>query len=59
MKYFIMAMLVSVSLSAKAEEHNSDSAVSYILPSQAISHSGRTDSSGCHMDRKAGTRHCH
>lgn len=22
-------------------------------------HSGRTDKNGCHMDRKAGTRHCH
>ena len=22
-------------------------------------HSGGTDKNGCHMDRKAGTRHCH
>ena len=22
-------------------------------------HSGGTDANGCHMDRKAGTRHCH
>lgn len=25
----------------------------------AVAHSGRTDKNGCHMDRKAGTRHCH
>ncbi|CAK7025620.1 YHYH domain-containing protein [Saezia sanguinis] len=25
----------------------------------AQAHSGRTDSNGCHMDRKTGTRHCH
>ncbi len=24
-----------------------------------IEHSGRTDSNGCHRDRKTGTRHCH
>lgn len=24
-----------------------------------LAHSGGTDSKGCHMDRKAGTRHCH
>ncbi|MEM7499504.1 MAG: YHYH domain-containing protein [Pseudomonadota bacterium] len=24
-----------------------------------IAHGGRTDSSGCHNDRKSGTRHCH
>lgn len=25
----------------------------------AFAHGGRTDKNGCHMDRKAGTRHCH
>lgn len=25
----------------------------------AIAHGGRTDSQGCHNDKKAGTRHCH
>lgn len=25
----------------------------------ALAHGGRTDKNGCHMDRKAGTRHCH
>ncbi len=25
----------------------------------ASAHGGRTDSQGCHNDRKAGTRHCH
>jgi hypothetical protein len=25
----------------------------------AMAHSGGTDKDGCHMDRKAGTRHCH
>ena len=24
-----------------------------------FAHSGGTDKNGCHMDRKAGTRHCH
>lgn len=24
-----------------------------------IAHGGRTDSQGCHNDKKAGTRHCH
>jgi hypothetical protein len=25
----------------------------------AIAHGGRTDKTGCHNDRNAGTRHCH
>ncbi|MEM7178919.1 MAG: YHYH domain-containing protein [Pseudomonadota bacterium] len=24
-----------------------------------VHHGGRTDSAGCHKDRKTGTRHCH
>ena len=24
-----------------------------------FAHGGRADRNGCHMDRKAGTRHCH
>ena len=30
-----------------------------LLPSAALSHSGGTDSSGCHNDRKTGGYHCH
>jgi len=30
-----------------------------LLPAEAKSHGGGTDANGCHMDRKAGTRHCH
>jgi len=26
---------------------------------KGVAHSGRTDSSGCHNDRKKGTYHCH
>lgn len=29
------------------------------VTADAWAHSGRTDKNGCHMDRKAGTRHCH
>lgn len=34
-------------------------AVALILAAPAESHGGRTDANGCHMDRKAGKRHCH
>ena len=30
-----------------------------LLPLFAHAHSGGTDSNGCHMDHKTGTRHCH
>lgn len=30
-----------------------------LTTASAWAHSGRTDKNGCHMDRKAGTRHCH
>ncbi len=30
-----------------------------IAAAPAWAHGGRTDKDGCHMDRKAGTRHCH
>lgn len=30
-----------------------------IISTEAFAHSGRTDSNGCHHDRKTGTRHCH
>jgi len=32
---------------------------SFLVPLQAFGHSGRTDSSGCHNDRKRGGYHCH
>lgn len=28
-------------------------------PTDGVEHGGRTDKSGCHRDRKNGTRHCH
>jgi F0F1-type ATP synthase assembly protein I len=35
-------------------------AASTAVPSSdVVEHGGRTDSSGCHRDTKAGTRHCH
>lgn len=35
-------------------------AIAVLLASSlAMAHSGGTDKDGCHMDRKAGTRHCH
>lgn len=34
-------------------------AVVLMLSAGAWAHSGGTDSSGCHMDHKNGTRHCH
>ena len=30
-----------------------------LLPHHALSHSGRTNSEGCHTDRKTGDHHCH
>lgn len=33
--------------------------VATLLTSALFAHSGRTDQTGCHHDKKAGTRHCH
>lgn len=44
-KLFAAAALAVLSLSFVADD--------------VWAHSGRTDKNGCHMDRKAGTRHCH
>jgi hypothetical protein len=33
--------------------------ISIITTQPAFSHSGRTDSSGCHTNRKTGEYHCH
>ncbi|WP_434703042.1 YHYH domain-containing protein [Pseudomonas sp. Z1-12] len=33
-------------------------AVLAVASVSAIAHGGRTDSQGCHNDKKAGTRHC-
>lgn len=33
--------------------------VAMIGSTLAFAHSGRTDSSGCHHDRRTGTYHCH
>ncbi len=59
MKYSILILLAVVSFSANAALIQSTSDASYSLLDQTISHSGRTDSSGCHNDTKKGTRHCH
>lgn len=29
------------------------------ISATSFAHSGRTDASGCHNDKKRGTRHCH
>jgi len=36
-------------------------ALAVVLMTGSISraHSGRTDSQGCHVDKKTGIRHCH
>ncbi|AXP04305.1 YHYH domain-containing protein [Pseudomonas fluorescens] len=34
-------------------------AVLAVASVSANAHGGRTDSQGCHNDKKAGTRHCH
>ncbi len=33
--------------------------IAFLGAGLAQAHSGGTDKQGCHMDRKAGTRHCH
>lgn len=35
------------------------SASTAVSSGDMVEHGGRTDSSGCHNDTKAGTRHCH
>lgn len=30
-----------------------------VISTVALAHSGRTDSNGCHHDRKTGGYHCH
>lgn len=30
-----------------------------VIASTAYAHSGGTDSQGCHVEKKTGTRHCH
>lgn len=53
-KVFIAVMLAGLFVGAE-NVFASTSAIS----GDAMEHSGRTDSSGCHNDTKQGTRHCH
>lgn len=46
MKKFILALFSALLLSS-------------VFVDVAAAHGGGTDKNGCHMDRKAGTRHCH
>ncbi|WP_292439388.1 YHYH domain-containing protein [Methylophaga sp.] len=59
MKYTIIAMMILGSSSAIASQQNIKTTPAFVTVSDAVSHSGRTDSSGCHRDTKAGSRHCH
>jgi uncharacterized protein YceK len=52
----VLVALMLVGLFAGA---GSVSASTATISGDVVEHGGRTDSSGCHNDTKAGTRHCH
>lgn len=49
-------MILSICLVAF---NTSNMVLSTTINYEEISHSGRTDKNGCHVDRKTGKRHCH
>ena len=62
MKKFIFTILASILVSVNAvtaKDLITSTHIENIVDTTTISHSGRTDSAGCHNDYKRGTYHCH
>lgn len=56
MKEVLVALMLAGMLLGAS---NVSAATAGISSGDVVEHGGRTDSSGCHRDTKAGTRHCH